>query len=47
MLENVIMLTTDYSKSTICEQQDKYRVNNIAKLLLLLTLRKGCYLDNV
>ena len=36
------MSTTDYSKSTITEQQSK--VNNISKLLLLLTLSERCYL---
>ena len=36
------MSTTDYSKSTITEQQSK--LNNISKLLLLLTLSERCYL---
>ena len=36
------MSTTDYSKSTIIEQQSK--LNNISKLLLLLTLSERCYL---
>ena len=36
------MSTTDYSKSTITEQQSKQ--NNISKLLLLLTLSERCYL---
>ena len=35
------MSTTDYSKSTITEQQSK--LNNISKLLLLLTLSERCY----
>ena len=36
------MSTTDYSKSTITEQQSN--LNNISKLLLLLTLSERCYL---
>ena len=36
-------LTTDYL--TISEQLSN--VNNIAKLLLLLTLSKSCYLKNI
>ena len=38
-------LTTYYSKSTISQQQSK--VNNIAKLLLLLVLSKRGYPNNM